>query len=100
MNQDQGQPHARAAWQDFIGEAASKAAEAAKVADAGRTIPPLDLGRLFRCIDEANAIASDCFARGELALGIEVLAIAAHHVQTAMALKRMHDAFRSYHGSP
>jgi hypothetical protein len=56
------------------------------------TIPAVT--KLLGYVDEANTIAKDCFASGNMELGVEALAIAAHYLQAAKAMQEMHDACR------
>jgi hypothetical protein len=50
------------------------------------------VSKLLGYVDEANAIAKDCFARGEMELGVEAVAVALHYLQAARAFQDMHDA--------
>ena len=47
---------------------------------------------LLGYVDEANAIARDCFARGANELGMEAILVAAHYLRAARAFQEMHDA--------
>lgn len=52
------------------------------------------VAKLLGYVDEANTIAKDCFATGNMKLGVQALATAAHYHQAARAMHEMNTALR------
>lgn len=50
------------------------------------------LKQVLGYVDEASAIAKDCFARGANELGIEAIGTAAHYLRLAEALQSIKSA--------
>lgn len=54
------------------------------------------VAKLLGYVDQANAIARDCFAKGQNSLGVDALAMAADFLSAARAMQDMNDASKYY----